>query len=126
MGSEISYTGMIRIEPPVPWAEISTSRWVAPGYLAGNMASLNLTEVEVQTHEGTLVKKTADGIIASDSFALNIEKHVQAIVDDLGAGYTYSGHIEAADRDYMVMWRVLVRDGRAVRVEPTITWPDEP
>lgn len=126
MSSEISYTGMIQIEPPAPWVEISRSRWVGPHYLTGVSAALHLIEVEIQTPEGTLVKKTADGIVACDQFARDLVPHVQAIVDDLGAGYTYTGYIEGLDRDYMGQWRVGVRDGRAYQVEPEIRWPDEP
>ena len=57
--------------------------------------------------------------------AYDILEDVQRIVDLLGPGYTYSGAIEVDGEESDDLWRIYIRNGKAVEVTPQIVWPDE-
>lgn len=49
---------------------------------------------------------------------------VQSAIDDF-PGHTFTGRLDCEGEENADMWRVVIRDGRAVRVEPRITWPED-
>jgi hypothetical protein len=83
----------------------------------------NFEEVE----DFTIVRFTASEIKPTDSSmkAYGIVAEVQKIVDILGDGYTYSGYIELNGEEPGDLWRIYIRQGKAVEVQPKIVWPEE-
>jgi hypothetical protein len=57
--------------------------------------------------------------------AYGIIAEVQKIIDILGDGYTYSGYIELNGEESGDLWRIHIRQGKAVEVQPQIVWPEE-
>jgi len=125
VGYYSTITGAITIAPPLTWTEYKDSGF-APG-------PRNLAAVALRTHEeprdgegGVMFVRWADGIVpATDERirAYDLDDEVQAIVDAYRSGHTFSGYLEIVGDEQGDLWRLYVWNGRAIRVEPTITWP---
>jgi hypothetical protein len=123
MGYNTNVGGEIRIEPPLTWREFKDSPF------AGHDKDVTLqVEAEtVDTDDGPLMRKTAVALVPSweDSYkAYNLVEHVQEAIDAF-PGHTFTGRLECEGEENIDLWRVVVRDGRAIRIEPRIVWPDE-
>ena len=129
MGYYTSVDGEIRIQPPLTWAEIKDSPFL-PGSPNDNTnydVRLRADEDTVDTDEGQLVRKTCSALLPrwDDSFkAYNLVEHVQAVIDAF-PDHTFTGRFDCEGEETGDLWRVVIRDGRAVKVEPRIVWPDE-
>jgi hypothetical protein len=128
MGYNTSVIGRIGIEPPLTWAEIQASPF-KPSLMddADLDVCLDIAEEKVDTDEGELIRRTAGGLLPrwEDEYrAYHLVEHVQKAVDSF-PGHTFTGRLECEGEENTDMWRVVIRDGRAVRVEPRIVWPDE-
>lgn len=124
MGYNTSVSGEIRIEPPLTWAEIKDSPFLAS---YGLDVTLRVEEETVDTPDGTLTRRTATALIPSweDSYkAYHLVEHVQRAIDAF-PHRRFTGRLECEGEENTDLWRVIIRDGRAVRVEPRIVWPDE-
>lgn len=123
MGYNTSVSGEIRIEPPLTWREFKDSPF------AGHDKDVTL-HVEAETADtdsGPLMRKTAVALVPTweDSYrAYHLVEHVQEAIDSF-PGHTFTGRLECEGEENTDIWRVIVRDGRAVKVEPRIVWPDE-
>jgi hypothetical protein len=132
MGSTVDIKGEIRIDPPVPWLDIRYSEYVPqPGikpWEYNNDLMLRVVEEPTENAEGeTLIRRWVDAIVscgADEQRASYLEQEIDGIIAELGSGYTYSGYLEMSCRDFMSQWRVKVVDGRAVKFEPKLVWPD--
>lgn len=130
MGYSTYVTGAITITPPIPWSEVEDSPFVT--------LDRAWVERDVRFHIAEAFENGADGVVLSwrradavvpaheDSYkAYDINEHLQELVDAHGAGRVFSGYLSGEGEDNDDMWRLYVRDGRAVRVKPEIVWPDE-
>lgn len=129
----MSYTTHVRgeftITPPLSWPEFKDS----PFYSAtGEWDDLKrdvilLVSEDTNLVDASLIRRTATALAfaeISEYREENLVEHVQEAVDAF-PGHTFTGRLECEGEEDTDMWRVVIRDGRAVRVEPTITWPDE-
>ena len=129
MGYLTSFSGEIRIDPPLSWGEVKGSPWLSARY-GDVMVRLVVEEVTEETDEGTSVftRKTVDAITPANEDepykGYKIVTQVQNIVDAY-PDRTYSGYISAGGENAGDLWRLAVKNGRAVKVEPRIVWPDE-
>lgn len=126
MSYDTSIDGHLAITPPLTWAEIRTSP--APTKQNGDYdVSLDVTEETIDTDDGQTIRKTAARLIpgwsGSGTF-YNLIEHVQAVVDAHPA-HEFTGHFECDGDEPGDLWRVVIRDRKAVRVEPRIVWPDD-
>lgn len=127
MGYNTRFDGEISFHPPIPWSEVegtpfdSTQR--PPREVQFN------TVDEKKTEDGwEMTRRLAVGIVAtyaSDTKSYSIVEHLQELLDRWAEGRTFYGRIDAEGGDTGDMWRLCVRNGRAVKVTPVITWPDE-
>ncbi|MEV8418762.1 DUF6205 family protein [Streptomyces niveus] len=88
---------------------------------------LAITEERVDTPEGELTRRTASALVPrwDESFkAYHLLEHVQMAINTFPS-HTFTGRLECEGEDNTDLWRVVVRDGRAVKVQPRIVWPDE-
>ncbi|MFK0062661.1 DUF6205 family protein [Streptomyces werraensis] len=123
MGYNTSVTGEIRIEPPLSWREFKDSPFTGQDM----DVKLRIDAETVDTDDGPLMRKTASAIVPAweDSYkAYKLIEHVQQVIDAF-PGHTFTGRLECEGEENTDIWRVIVRDGRALRIEPRIVWPDE-
>ncbi|MER6605879.1 DUF6205 family protein [Streptomyces sp. NPDC000927] len=131
MSTDSYISGEISIDPPLNWVEIqklpellvSGPRKTEPD------VKLRINEVQVDTDEGELTKKTASAIVPAwvGSYrAYYVEEHLQQIVD-LYPGHTFTGYLEGRGEDpgYLELWRVAVVEGKAITFKPELVWPEE-
>ncbi len=129
MGYYTTVTGELRIEPPLTWGEIKDNPFLpdTPAGLAEYDVRLRIDEETVDTADGQLTRKTCAAIEPrwDDSFkAYHLVEHVQTLIDAF-PDRTFTGRLECEGEDTGDLWRVIVRDGRAVKIEPRIVWPDD-
>lgn len=128
MGYYTTVTGEISIEPPLTWAEIKASPFAPSDTVRDDFdVRLRIEETAVDTDEGQLIRRAASALVASwsDCFkAYYLVEHIQKAIDAF-PGHTFTGRLECEGEENTDIWRVVVRDGRAVKVEPRIVWPDE-
>jgi hypothetical protein len=123
MGYNTSVSGEITITPPLTWNEIKDSPFLG----CDLDVALHVQEETVDTEDGTLTRKTATALVPAweDSYkAYHLVEHVQRALDAF-PGHTFTGRLECEGEDNTDIWRVIIRDGRAVKIEPRIVWPDE-
>lgn len=136
MGYYTSFNGEIGIDPPVPWSALRDSKWwIAPGpigQLAGrgiyeNCIGIHVEETVVPTDEGATVKRTGTKIVVCDESHKHYDMtiNLQAIVDELGPSYTFTGRLDASGEEVGDMWRLKVIGGKAVEFRPELVWPEE-
>ena len=121
-------TGEFAITPPLTWAEFQESRFAPHNVALSYEPSLILRvdEDTVDTDEGPLLRRTATALVMREIDEYRergLVEEVQAAIDAF-PGHAWSGLLECYGEANTAMWRVVIRDGRAVRVEPEIVWPD--
>jgi hypothetical protein len=131
MGYITHVRGEFAIEPPLTWTEIKASPFEPVGrgkYGAVDIdLDLRVEETSVDTDEGTLVRRTGTALVMRqiDEYrARDLVQQVQTCIDAF-PGHAFTGRLECEGEENADMWRVIVRDGQAVRIEPRIVWPDE-
>lgn len=124
-------TGEYAIAPPLTWNEIKNSPFEPIGRGAYGAVDIDLTlridEETVDTDEGQLVRRSASALVMRhiDEYrARGLVEQVQRCLN-LFPGHTFTGRLECEGEESTGLWRVVIRDGRAVRVEPRLVWPDE-
>lgn len=129
MGYNTHVTGEIAIEPALAWAEFKDSPFL-PGSVNDHTdrdVRLRADEESVDTTEGSLVRRTAAALLPrwSESFkAYNLIEHIQEAIDAF-PGHEFTGRFDCEGADAGDLWRVVIRDGRAIKVESQIVWPEE-
>lgn len=120
MGYYTRFEGEIAIVPPPTWAEIKKG----PG-----LQDLRLRTVEdvEETDEGRITRVTANAVIplTDDEYkGYSVVEELQALVA-AHKSHEFTGYISAEGEDAGDLWRLAVKDRRAVKITPRIVWPDE-
>ncbi|MCX4703918.1 DUF6205 family protein [Streptomyces sp. NBC_01373] len=129
MGYTTHVTGEFAIEPSLTWNEFKDSEF-APHNITDSYDPeliLRVNETSVDTDDGPLLKRTATALVMReiDEYrAYDLLDQVQKAVDSF-PGHTFIGRLDCEGEQSADLWRVVLRDGRAVKVEPRIVWPDE-
>ncbi|MFI7315189.1 DUF6205 family protein [Streptomyces hygroscopicus] len=129
MGYTTGVTGEFTITPPLTWNEIKNSPF-SPYPPAGDdrlELVLRVDEENIETDDGPLIRRTASALVMVDIDeyrAHNLLNVVQQAIDAF-PGHVFTGRLECEGEENTDLWRVVIHDGRAVRVEPRIVWPDE-
>jgi hypothetical protein len=130
MGYTTRVSGEFVITPALAWQEYKDSRFAPDNMKSRYEPSLILrvSEDSVDTDQGPLLRRTATALVMRQIDEYRERGLVDEVQDAVDAfpGHSWSGRLECAGEENLDAWRVVIRDGRAVRVEPTITWPDEP
>lgn len=131
MGYLTQITEAIYVTPIVPWSKIKDTPFRPECFNEKNWRTFvfDVQEEEVETDEGTLTRKIATRIICGTQDQLkayHAEEHLQELVDHLGPDFAYSGRFEGYGEENGDMWRLHVRNGKVVKTEPSIVWPDGP
>jgi hypothetical protein len=129
MGYITHVTGEFTITPPLTWNEYKDSEF-APHNIKNSWEpslALRVDEDSVDTDEGPLLRRKATALVMReiDEYrAYHLIEEVQRAVDAF-PGREWSGRLECEGEENADIWRVVISDGRAVRVEPRIVWPEE-
>lgn len=126
MGTNSKFSGEITVTPPLTWNEIKATQMID---LVGKDSEvrLDIDERKTDTPDGTLTVKTCSRIIPTSDQPYRgyyVKEALQVILDQ-NPGHTFTGYIEARLEDLSSMCRFLIKDGKAVKANPVITWPDE-
>jgi hypothetical protein len=128
MGYITHVTGEFAIEPPLAWPEFKGSEFAPHNITCSNPdLILRVHETTVDTPDGPLLHRTATALVMReiDEYrAYNLLNQVQKAVDAF-PGHTFTGRLNCEGQESDDLWRVVIRDGRAVKVKPRIVWPDE-
>ena len=122
-------TGEFAINPPLAWPEFKDSKFT-PDNVKGNWdvsLVLRIAEDTVDTDDGPLLKRTATALVMREIDEYRergLVAEVQSAIDSF-PGHAFTGRLECEGEENTDIWRVAIRDGRAVKVEPRIVWPDE-
>lgn len=129
MGYITHVTGEFAIEPPLTYSEFKDSPY-SPHYPAADdrlELVLRVDETTVETDDGPLLRRTASALtmVEIDEYrAHGLLDAVQKAVDSF-PGHAFTGRLDCEGEENTDMWRVVVRDGRALKIVPQIIWPDE-
>lgn len=129
MGYTTHVNGEFTITPPLAWNEFKDSEF-APHNITDRHDPdliLRVSEESVDTEDGPLLRRTATALVMreiDEYCAYNLLDQVRKAVDSF-PGHTFTGRLECEGEENTDLWRVVVRDGRAVKVTPRIVWPDE-
>lgn len=129
----MSYTTHVRgefaINPPLAWSEFNESKFTPDNVEKNHTPSLILrvNEERVDTEDGVFFRRTATALVMREIDEYRergLVDEVQSAIDSF-PGHTFTGRLECEGEENTDIWRVVVRDGQAVRIEPRIVWPDE-
>lgn len=129
MGYHTYVTGEFEITPPLTWQEFKDSEF-APHNIENTWEpdlALRVVEEEADTEDGPLLRRTATALYMREIDEYRergLVETVQRAIDSF-PGHTFTGRLECEGEENTDLWRVVIRDGRAVRIEPRIVWPDE-
>lgn len=137
-------TGSIAVAPPIPASDLrgpKAQQLLIPGVEptggTGTVADrlpilLHVTQTTVDTPTGQQVTQSADAIIGANAGWYNVagvQAALQKVLDNLGAGRTWTGHLEVTEFGGPT-YRIAVSTAggvlTAVRLDPTVTWPADP
>ncbi|MFM9616781.1 DUF6205 family protein [Streptomyces turgidiscabies] len=122
-------TGEYAINPPLAWPEFKDSEF-APDNITESYDPdliLRVAEETVDTADGPLLKRTATALVMReiDEYnSRNLLNQVQKAIESF-PGHTFTGRLDCEGEENTDLWRVVIRDGRAIKVTPRIVWPDE-
>lgn len=129
MGYTTHVTGEFAIEPPLTWNEFKDSEF-APHNAKSNWEPsliLQVDETTVNTDDGPLLRRTATSLAMREIDEYRergLVAEVQRAIDSF-PGHTFAGRLECEGEENTDLWRVIIRDGHSVRIEPRIVWPGE-
>lgn len=121
--------GRIEINPPLSWRQIKDSPYLrsnARKAMRWPDAVFDVTETEFDTAEGLLTKCGAIAIIPDEG----IETSARTLLEDVEAivtaypEHTFTGYFQCEGEENSDLWRVVIRDGHAERVDAMIVWPE--
>ena len=123
MGYASHWTGEVRIEPALSWAEIRATQSAG---LQDVKLRLNEHTENTLTGQTRIIHAVAVEPATRDAFnGYYIKAELQALVDYHGS-HEFTGEIEARPEDPAgTPWRYIVRDRRVVRQVPQTVWQDE-
>lgn len=129
MGYYTQVSGEIMIEPPLKWAEFKDSPFYSndPPYDVQRDVVYRVREEEIETDEGPLTRREADAVVPyTDDRAkfYNIVEQLQELVDAY-LTRTFTGFFHGEGEEAGDIWRLAVRNGKAVKVEAKIVWPED-
>ena len=126
MGYYTQVTGEIAIAPPIKWGDINGSPFL-PDSGEWTDVVLRVAEDSIDTDEGTLTRRSCAAIepATDDGYkAYGIQVDLQTLLNAIGPGHEYSGYLEGLGEDNEDIWRLYVRDGKAIKVKVQLVWPE--
>lgn len=129
MGYTTHVTGEFAINPPLTYSEFKDSKF-APDNVENSYTPsliLRVHEQMVEKDDGVFLRRTATALVMREIDEYRergLVDEVQSAIDAF-PGHTFTGRLDCEGDENTDIWRVIIRDGRAVKVTPRIVWPDE-
>ncbi|MFK0142493.1 DUF6205 family protein [Streptomyces murinus] len=121
-------SGQILIEPPLRGAALKESPFYDP-WAGGEVRRCICLDIDEEptgplgTREPVARRVISADVERLDAF--DMEGEVQELIDAY-PGHTFTGRLECmGDNHWSDMWGVIVRNGRAERVQPVVVWPGD-
>jgi hypothetical protein len=128
MGYITHFDGEFRIEPPLTWSEIRESRFAPERAERERLdVKVRIEETEVDTNEGVMTRRAGVALVPTyeeEMRGYDIVSHVQLFLDTYGDRHRLTDRLDCAGEETGDLWRLEIHDGRAVKVQPRIVWPD--
>lgn len=134
MGNYIRATGEFRIEPPLTWPEIKNSPYRPEKARTEPDVLFEVETAEIDGDEGVMLLHRAVAVrpyAPGQPFAYHVglPETLRKLLAEYGDRHQFAGFFECRESDGGDYagdpYRLTVRDGDVVRIEPTITWPNE-
>lgn len=132
MSGDARITGRISITPPITWGELHNQRW-ATGTEPDRYpdVKVELATTTEKTSDGEMLRHSGVAIAPTghetSGYDLNVEvariARAFATAPD-GTTRRFDGFLHVVWGRGESVWRVVVRDGRAVEVRPQTVWPE--
>lgn len=127
MGYTTSFDGEFTIVPPLTWAETKASPFEEERAKSRNVdVKIRVEETECETDDGIVIHRAGVALLPTwdeEMRGYNIVEHVQRFLDE-HPDHTLSGRLDCRGEGAGDLWRLEIHDGRAVKVQPRIIWPD--
>lgn len=135
MSGDAQITGRIRIDPPITWPELAGKTWATEGYRHPSGywsdAKVQVQHHDVDTDQGVMSIRHGVAIVPAggETSAATVTESVGRIVEEFGTTpdgtpRTFVGWLHVIWGEGEAVYRVVVRDGRAVEVSPQVIWPE--
>lgn len=113
----------IEIDPPIEWGEMKDTPYVN----GEDEVMLDVQEETVENDHGILTRRYATNLAVTYQDEYSERDLVGAVQGAIDAfpGHTFTGRFNCFGDENEDIWRVVVRDGKAQRVNAKIVWPDE-
>lgn len=124
MGYYTTFDGRIEIDPPLTWEEIRETPWADAEGFPELRIEVEEETVTTEVGEATLKKGVAVVPAQEDPYKgysiLSTLKEILAAFPD----HAFSGEIRAEGEEAGDIWRMRIVNGKAIREDAQVTWPD--
>jgi hypothetical protein len=127
-------SGEFRIDPPLTWSEFKTSPYRPENARTEPDVLFEVETIEIDSADGVMLLHRAVAVhplAPGQPFAYHVGlfETLRKLLAEYGDRHQFIGFFECQDSDggnYAGdRYRLIVRDGEVVRIEPLITWPNE-
>lgn len=127
MGYVTRFDGEFVISPPMTWAEVRDSKF-GPDRFEINRLDLKVSvgESVVEDDDGERITRSGVALVPAyedEMRGYDIVEHVQQFIDE-HPRHELVGRLDCAGEETCDLWRLEIQNGRAVKVQPRIVWPD--
>jgi Family of unknown function (DUF6205) len=128
MGYYTQIEGDFAIIPPLTRKELRNAGYDDHGKHASGWRTLKprVESTQTETDYGYQIEYTCNQIVPADTErfkAYGVLNHMQEIIDAF-PGHEFTGLLECTGEDPGDLWRVYVKNGKAIKVTPEIVWPE--
>lgn len=131
MSGDATITGRITVDPPITWSELHNQSWATNPNRGYPDVVVNLATTKEVTADGEVFRYSGDAIVTTghETSAYHLVDELDRIVTTFdttpdGTPRTFTGFFHVIWARGEEAFRVIVRDGHAVQVKPTVVWPD--
>ncbi|MFF8786718.1 DUF6205 family protein [Streptomyces sp. NPDC015125] len=128
MGYYTAVSGQILIDPPLRGTTLKKSPFSSPRAGGETQRCLRLDIKEEPAGPGETGEPVARRVISvhvERLDAFDMEGELQELIDAF-PGHTFTGRLQCMGDDHWNdMWGVIVRNGHAEEVKPTVIWPGD-
>lgn len=116
MGNQIDISGAITFTPGI-------KGWLSLGRYSVEFRGKNVLSDPPQETVLTSIWSKGPEKAREEEILRDVQAHVD-LVRTLIPDATFDGFLQCTD-EFDDLWRIYVKDGQAVRVDPVISWPGE-
>lgn len=131
MSGDARISGRIRIEPPVTWGELHDKPWATDPRNEWPDVVVELATTKENVADGEVLRHSGVAIVTTEheTSAYELVRQTTRIVKAFGTApdgtaRRFAGFLHVVWGGGEEVYRVIVREGRAVEVKPVLAWPE--